>query len=111
MDYSRVAHPYRRDLEPYTHPPPLSLLSRMGLRIMPTSAQLAAAGRRDLAAAVRRAGGFLEVAQALGLRSQRKPAGYWDDEANLGERGGHPTPHPPPLPALCCAVCLTAWPV
>ena len=22
--------------------------------------------------------------QALGLRSQRKPAGYWDDEMNLG---------------------------
>ncbi|KAL4458291.1 hypothetical protein ABPG75_013156 [Micractinium tetrahymenae] len=74
-----------RDLEPYTHPPPLSLLSRMGLRTMPTSAQLAAAGRRDLIAAVKRAGGFLEVAQALGLRSQRKPAGYWEDESNLDE--------------------------
>lgn len=74
-----------RDLEPFTHPAPLSLLCRMGLRIMPTSAQLAAAGRRDLVAAVKRAGGFLEVAQALGLRSQRKPAGYWDDESNLDE--------------------------
>lgn len=98
-----AARPCRRDLEPYTHPAPLSLLSRMGLRIMPTSAQLAAAGRRDLAAAVRRAGGFLEVAQALGLRSQRKPAGYWEDEANLGEPSCPALP-PGPLPLLlpCC---------
>lgn len=74
-----------RDLEPFTQPAPLSVLQRMGLRTMPTSAQLEAAGRRDLVAAVRAAGGFLEVAQALGLRSQRKPAGYWEDEMNLDE--------------------------
>lgn len=75
----------QRDLEPFTHPPPLGLLSRLGLRLMPTPAQLEEAGRRDLVGAVRRAGGFLEVAQALGLRSQRKPAGFWEDEAHLDE--------------------------
>ena len=78
----------RRALEPFTHPEPLSLLSRMGLRLMPTAAQLEAAGRRDLVAAIKQAGGFLEVAQACGLRSQRKPAGFWEDEANLGGWGG-----------------------
>ena len=56
----------RRDLEPFTQPAPLSVLQRMGLRTMPTSAQLEAAGRRDLVAAVRAAGGFLEVAQVGG---------------------------------------------
>ena len=60
----------------------------MGLRIMPSARQLEDTGRRDLVAAVRRAGGFLEVAQALGLRSQRKPAGFWDDEMNLGGWAG-----------------------
>lgn len=54
------------DLEPFTHPPPLSVLARMGLHIMPSAAQLEAAGRPDLVAAVRKAGGFLEVAQASG---------------------------------------------
>jgi hypothetical protein len=36
----------------------------MGIRLMPRATELAAAGRPDLVAAVRRAGGFLEVAQA-----------------------------------------------
>ena len=35
----------RRDLEPYTSPPPLSLLSRMGLRVMPSAKQLEEAGK------------------------------------------------------------------
>lgn len=95
----------RRDLEPFTHPAPLSLLCRMGLRIMPTSAQLAAAGRRDLVAAVKQAGGFLEVAQALGLRSQRKPAGYWDDESNLGGR----LPCPALLACFQCQRVALRW--
>jgi hypothetical protein len=50
---------------------------------MPTRAALVAAGRSDLARCVVRAGGFLEVAQALGLRSRRRPPGWWEDEANL----------------------------
>ena len=49
---------------PFTHPPPLSVLARMGLRIMPTAAQLLEAGRKDLVTSIKRAGGFLEVAQA-----------------------------------------------
>lgn len=53
----------RQELAPFTTPPPLSLLARMGLRVMPNSSQLAAAGRQDLVAAIKRAGGFLEVAQ------------------------------------------------
>ncbi|KAL4854923.1 Hexokinase-1 [Chlorella vulgaris] len=75
----------RQELEPFTRPKPLSVLERMGLHTMPTSAQLVAAGRRDLSDAVKEAGGFLEVAQALGLRSQRKPAGYWEDGMNLDQ--------------------------
>ena len=51
-------------MAPFTHPPPLSVLARMGLRIMPTAAQLLEAGRKDLVTAIKRAGGFLEVAQA-----------------------------------------------
>ncbi len=53
----------RQELAPYTTPPPLSLLARMGLRVMPSTRQLAAAGRQDLVAAIKRAGGILEVAQ------------------------------------------------
>ena len=41
----------------------------MRIRLMPTAAQLEAAGRRDLVAAIKQAGGFLEVAQACGLRN------------------------------------------
>lgn len=54
----------RAKLSPYTQPPPLSLLARMGLRIMPSARQLEDAGRHDLVEAIKRAGGFLEVAQA-----------------------------------------------
>lgn len=36
----------------------------MGLRIMPSARQLEDAGRHDLVEAIKRAGGFLEVAQA-----------------------------------------------
>lgn len=54
-----------------------------GVGVMPSRSQLQAAGRGDLVHLVRQAGGFLEVAQALGLRAPRRPAGYWHDEANL----------------------------
>jgi hypothetical protein len=50
---------------------------------MPTRAALRAAGRADLAAAVAAAGGFAEVAAALGLRAARRPPGYWDDAEAL----------------------------
>lgn len=42
--------------------------------------------------------------QLLGLRSQRKPAGFWDNEANLGEWGGSDR-------GVVCitVVCITAW--
>lgn len=60
----------RQELEPFTRPKPLSVLERMGLHTMPTSAQLVAAGRRDLSDAVKEAGGFLEVAQ-VGSRRGR----------------------------------------
>ncbi len=52
-------------------------------RTMPTRASLAAAGRADLIRAINAAGGFLAVAQALGLRSKRRPIGYWDNLDNL----------------------------
>lgn len=92
-------------------------MARMGVRTMPSARQLLAAGRRDLVAAIKGAGGFLEAAQALGLRSQRKPAGYWDDEMNLGGWGGvarvmgrvaGTVPAPPRRsPAACGARCPT----
>lgn len=63
----------RRDLEPFTQPPPLSLMARMGVRTMPSERQLLGAGRKDLVAAVKQAGGFLEVAQVGG----RGP-GWWE---------------------------------
>lgn len=58
--------PRRIELAPFSLPPPLGLLARMGMRVMPSASQLEKAGRPDLVAAVRQAGGFLEVAQARG---------------------------------------------
>lgn len=51
--------------------------------LMPTRRQLMEAGRHDLVRQIASAGGFLEVAQALGYRSVRKPPGYWEDEDAL----------------------------
>lgn len=65
----------RQELAPFTTPPPLSLLARMGLRVMPSARQLAEAGRQDLVAAIKRAGGFLEVAQASSTGG--RDLGHW----------------------------------
>lgn len=52
---------------------------------MPTRAVLQAAGRADIVRAIRAAGGSLAVAQRLGLRSRRRPVGFWDSTDNLDE--------------------------
>ena len=51
--------------------------------VMPMRRELEAAGRYDLVKAIQCAGGFIEVAQELGLRSMRRPPGYWDDDEAL----------------------------
>ncbi len=53
--------------------------------VMPTGAQLSQAGYSNLANAIRKHGGFLVVAQKLGLQRPRayKPAGHWDDFTNV----------------------------
>ena len=50
---------------------------------MPSRKALEAGGRGDLVRGVLAAGGFLAVAQELGLRARRKPQGYWDSSENL----------------------------
>jgi len=46
---------------------------------LPSAAELAAAGRGDVAAALRRAGGAAAVATELRLPGGRKPPGFWHD--------------------------------
>ena len=55
------------------------------LGIMPTQKELIEAERNDLASAVRKAGGYPEVAKRLGfeLPYTRKLRGYWQDFSNL----------------------------
>ena len=55
------------------------------LGIMPTQDNLSKASRSDLVNAIRKHGGYLAVAQRLGLElsSTRKPLGYWDNFSNL----------------------------
>ena len=53
--------------------------------LMPTRAQLEAAGEGDLARDVADAGGFASVALAVGLRARRRPVGYWDNPDNLDD--------------------------
>jgi hypothetical protein len=67
------------ELVPYERPP----TSGVGASMMPTRKQLEAAGRHDLVRCIISAGGFLEVAEALGYRAVRRPAGYWEDESAL----------------------------
>ncbi|KAK9828088.1 hypothetical protein WJX81_002392 [Elliptochloris bilobata] len=50
---------------------------------MPSRKALEQAGRADLVRGVMAAGGFLAVAQELGLRARRRPQGYWDSLENL----------------------------
>lgn len=50
---------------------------------MPTQKALEEAGRHDLVRMIVSVGGFLDVAQTLGFRAARRPAGYWDDEVAL----------------------------
>lgn len=64
-------------LEPYSKPPAGSVAERLGQRFMPTKKQLKAAGREDLIKLVTQAGGFMEVAQYLGLRAHRRPQGAY----------------------------------
>ena len=54
-------------------------------RKMPTKADLERLGESALVQAIMSAGGFLVVAQKLGLRTQRKPSGFWEDINNLDE--------------------------
>ncbi|CAK0783921.1 hypothetical protein CVIRNUC_007121 [Coccomyxa viridis] len=52
---------------------------------MPTRSELLAAGQQHLVRAIQHAGGFLTVAQLLGLRCKRRPPGYWDSPDVLDE--------------------------
>lgn len=58
-------------------------LEQEGVLTMPTRKELEKAGRSDLVAAITACGGFLSVAQELGLRTRRRPTGYWEDLNNL----------------------------
>lgn len=58
-------------------------LEQMVYTYMPTRAQLQAVGRFDLARRIQATGGFLFVAQCLGLKSTRRPNGFWDDLEKL----------------------------
>lgn len=51
--------------------------------VLPDRDQFARAGRRDLAAAIARHGGFSAVARRLGLRPARQAPGYWSVFAHL----------------------------
>ncbi|KAI5057305.1 hypothetical protein GOP47_0027320 [Adiantum capillus-veneris] len=50
---------------------------------MPTREQMFAVGRADLVRRIKDAGGFLYVAHALGLKTTRRPNGFWDDLRRL----------------------------
>ncbi|MCO5586850.1 hypothetical protein L7F22_040795 [Adiantum nelumboides] len=50
---------------------------------MPTREQMFAVGRADLVRQIKDAGGFLYVAHALGLKTTRRPNGFWDDLRRL----------------------------
>lgn len=64
------------ELEAYGSPPGGSVAERLGQCFMPTRKRLKAAGREDLIKLVTQAGGFMQVAQCLGLRSCRRPQGH-----------------------------------
>src|ERR1700687_4119819 len=53
--------------------------------IMPTSAELRRAGRRDLDQAISKMGGYAKVAEHFRLNMQytRKPGNYWDSFAHV----------------------------
>jgi len=73
----------RDELRPHLLTPRQGRLGGRAER-MPSATVLQAAGRDDLVAAVRQAGGFAAVAAQLRLRGARKPVGYWDDIEMLG---------------------------
>ena len=52
---------------------------------MPTRRTLEQMGEDRLIRGILNAGGFLHVAQQLGLRAGRRPRGYWDNIENLDE--------------------------
>jgi hypothetical protein len=54
-------------------------------RMMPTRMDLAEAGHADLIRVVMQAGGFLNVADRLGLRTKRRPVGFWDNIDTLDQ--------------------------
>lgn len=55
------------------------------LTSMPSRKTLEQMGEHRLVRGIINAGGFLFVAQQLGLRTSRKPNGYWDNLENLDE--------------------------
>ena len=52
---------------------------------MPSRQTLEQMGEHRLVRGILSAGGFLYVAQQLGLRVSRRPNGYWDNIENLDE--------------------------
>ncbi|KAH7437044.1 hypothetical protein KP509_05G053700 [Ceratopteris richardii] len=58
-------------------------LQKMVHSYMPTREQMYSVGRSDLVRQVQDAGGFLYVANVLGLKATRRPNGFWDDLQRL----------------------------
>ena len=54
---------------------------------MPLKKDLEAQGETQLVQAIINAGGFHSVAQKLGLRTKRRPNGFWEDLGNVDEVG------------------------
>lgn len=52
---------------------------------MPTRKDLEAEGHTRLVRGIMSAGGFSSVAQRLGLRTRRRPNGFWEDLGNVDE--------------------------
>lgn len=79
-----ILHHLKKELDMFVasrkslKPPPIAAAPKM-----PTQKALEEAGRHDLVRMIVSVGGFLDVAQTLGFRAARRPAGYWDDETAL----------------------------
>lgn len=56
----------------------------IGLK-MPSKKDLESKGLSKLVRVIMNAGGFVSVAQNLGLKTNRRPNGYWEDLNNVDE--------------------------
>jgi hypothetical protein len=68
------------EIPQYTEQLPNRFRDRLlGERDFPSLHKLRAAGRSDLVSLIKRAGGLATVASYIGLRSPRRPQGYFED--------------------------------